>query len=248
MIQHFSKIKKLSYDNFLSETFEQFSARHELEFLPLFDEKESDLREFGAEYFALIPKTYNKKFPAKSEFKHLLDVYSPKADETPFLNVVKTINAAVTRDREDWNQNKSLPGLSNKGRKPGSPNKPKDVVPLQSLDIVEELTGASHKDIAAKLAQFFPATDEEIQKLMDGEDLTPKQQVEAYLANKYQADLEVAAKQGDKNEVQALVSAVNRDRKKYSRKPELLKAEVEGQESEKEKLNYLRSLPKGYYL
>ncbi len=142
MITKFSKMKKAT---FIEETFEQFAERNGIETLVTLPSKYSggyieDVVDIAEDYFDMIPKTYKKQFPAKKQYYPLYETYvsevSEKEDKKAviqaFENLFAQINAAVEKDRQDWNNIPTLPGLSNKGRKPGSKNKEK-VIPVEEI-------------------------------------------------------------------------------------------------------------------
>lgn len=228
MISKFSKIKKA---NFIEETFEQFAERNGIEtemlipsnYSPYF----SDVTDIAEAYFNLIPKTYKKQFPPKKESRALFQDYlDAKKGNKEFQKIIienfeklfAQINAAVEKDRQDWNNIPTLPGLSNKGRKPGSKNKEKVIpveesIPLEKIEtLTQNLSGASHKDIREILDSIFPVTDEDIEAYQDMQELTPEKTIDVLLAVMYEADIEVAAKEGDTDLVKYLLTETEKDR------------------------------------
>jgi len=229
MITKLSRLKKAS---FIEETFEEFAERNSINteiLLPAYyknnDDYFSDVSIEAEAYFDLIPKTYKKQFPAKKEYKHLYETYlegegkeNQKIITERFENLFAEIRAAVEKDREEWAKTPSLPGLSNKGRKPGSKNKEKvveqtEVLPVEKINtLAQNLSGASHKDMEEILNSVFPVTEEEIDAYWNEGTQDTTKTVDILLAIMYRADIEVAAKEGDIDLVKYLLTETEKDR------------------------------------
>lgn len=274
---------KIAKSDFTNETWEEFANKHNLfwnkkiitdlaaGFWELFQWGEPEYDEFAEAYFEAIPKTYKKTlFPRKliKEYVTLESYEDPEKDQLykHLLTIIAgEIEAAVNRDKDAWNKTPTLPGLNPRGRKPGQKVEKRPtgsgLKALSSKTIeqyTEALAGASHKQIDSLLYKLFPVSEEESQRYFDGEELQdPAKEALIILSWLYQADIEVAAKEGSEGEVQDLLQQMNAKRKLspkellqiYENKmnpegtPDPKPEDTKGFTPAKEYLEYLKSLP-----
>lgn len=227
---------------FTTESFYEFLKRHNLNWFPIPDVKpysyyDEDIEDSLEQIYNLIPKTFKNQFPKVKEIKAIYqswmkqvledgeaDAAEMKQIEDFLKQKIQEMFKAVEKDREDWKKTPTLPGLDSRGRKPGSPNKPKEPLKYSTQEInafVKELSGNKHSEIERIIQDIFPVTDAESELFWDGEPLDEERAKLVVLSWLYQADIEYAAKQGASEEVKALLQAMNRDSVKNSE--ELLK-------------------------